>query len=325
MRKSLHPRVLTFTALAVILVPLTPALSQVHAERGTAVANGGDASASTLQMPRALLPSHASRVNALDSPSPTARTLAPQNARHTVIKRATAGRHTRLAKEVKKSVPTNTAAWAAMKSPRGITKVAAAKTHTVATEKVRGTVAKAVPAISETPALKKVDRGVISVSQNDLATKAAAAKTHIPATEKVQVTVARAAPAISETPALKKAHRVVIQVSQNDSALMNMVLNNAENLTKHYRDKGEEVQIELVAYGPGLHMVRSDTSPVKARLQALAGTMKHVKVSGCENTRSAQAKQENADITLLPEASIVPTGIGRITELQEQGWTYVRP
>ena len=276
MRKSLHPRVLMFTALAVILVPLTPALSQVHAERGTAVANGGDASASTLQMPRALLPSHASRVNALDSPSPTARTLAPQNARHTVIKRATTGRHTRLAKEVKKSVPTNTAAWAAMKSPRGITKVAAAKTH-------------------------------------------------IPATEKVQVTVARAAPAISETPALKKAHRVVIQVSQNDSALMNMVLNNAENLTKHYRDKGEEVQIELVAYGPGLHMVRSDTSPVKARLQALAGTMKHVKVSGCENTRSAQAKQENADITLLPEASIVPTGIGRITELQEQGWAYVRP
>jgi intracellular sulfur oxidation DsrE/DsrF family protein len=276
MRKSLHPRVLTFTALALILVPLTPALSQVHAERGTAVANGGDASASTLQMPRALLPSHASRVNALDSPSPTARTLAPQNARHTVIKRATAGRHTRLAKEVKKSVPTNTAAWAAMKSPRGITKVAAAKTHTVATEKVRGTVAKAVPAISETPALKK-------------------------------------------------AHRVVIQVSQNDSALMNMVLNNAENLTKHYRDKDEEVQIELVAYGPGLHMVRSDTSPVKARLQALAGTMKHVKVSGCENTRSAQAKQENADITLIPEASTVPTGIGRITELQEQGWTYVRP
>src|ERR1700693_4077401 len=58
-------------------------------------------------------------------------------------------------------------------------------------------------------------------------------------------------------------HRVVIQVTENDPVVMNMALNNAENLAKFYKDKGEPIKIEFVAYGAGLNMVRSDTLPVK--------------------------------------------------------------
>jgi intracellular sulfur oxidation DsrE/DsrF family protein len=118
-------------------------------------------------------------------------------------------------------------------------------------------------------------------------------------------------------------HRAVIQVTQNDPAVMNMALNNAENLTKYYRAKGEQIEIELVAYGPGLHMLRSDTSPVKSRLAVLA--MDNMTFSACGNTLNAQTKQEGKEITLVPEAQIVPTGIARIIELQEQHFTYVRP
>ncbi len=120
-------------------------------------------------------------------------------------------------------------------------------------------------------------------------------------------------------------HRIVFQVSQNDPAVMNLIMNNAENLSKYYQSKGETVEMEFVAYGPGLNMVRSDTSPVKDRLAALTSGTKNLVVSGCGNTMSNQSKQENKEITLLPEARVVPTGIGRIVELQEQGWTYVRP
>lgn len=120
-------------------------------------------------------------------------------------------------------------------------------------------------------------------------------------------------------------HRVVIQVTQNDPAVMNMALNNAENLDSFYKDKGEKVLIELVAYGAGLNMVRSDTSPVKDRLAAIGRSMKNVTFTGCGNTLAAQSKQEQKEITLLPQARMVPTGIARIVELQENGWTYVRP
>lgn len=123
----------------------------------------------------------------------------------------------------------------------------------------------------------------------------------------------------------RKQHRVVIQVSENDPKIMNLALNNAENLAKFYEQSGEAAQIEIVAYGPGLNMVRSDTSPVKDRLAALVGRPQPITFTGCGNTMNAQSKQEGKDISLLPETNLVPTGIGRIVQLQEQGWTYIRP
>jgi intracellular sulfur oxidation DsrE/DsrF family protein len=120
-------------------------------------------------------------------------------------------------------------------------------------------------------------------------------------------------------------HHVVIQVTQNDPAVMNMALNNAENLTKFYQDKGEKVEIEFVAYGAGLNMVRGDTSPVKDRLEAISGSHKNITFSGCGNTLANQSKMENKEISLVPQAHLVATGIARVVELQELGWTYVRP
>lgn len=124
--------------------------------------------------------------------------------------------------------------------------------------------------------------------------------------------------------ATTKPHRMVIQVIQNDAGVMNAALNNAENLIKYYEDKGEKVEIEFVVHGNGLHMLRSDTSPVKDRVAAISSKMKNVTFSGCGNTIANQSKAENKEITLLPQAKVVPAGIARILELQEQGWAYVR-
>jgi intracellular sulfur oxidation DsrE/DsrF family protein len=124
----------------------------------------------------------------------------------------------------------------------------------------------------------------------------------------------------------KKIHRVVIQISQNDPALMTVALNNAQNLTDYYQQKGEKAsQVEFVAYGPGLRMLRADTSPVSDRIKSFAEKNKQVIFSACGNTLNTQSKQENTQIMLISEARIVPAGIARITELEEQGWTYVRP
>src|SRR5690348_18281805 len=67
-----------------------------------------------------------------------------------------------------------------------------------------------------------------------------------------------------------KPHRVAIQVNQNDPAVMNLALNNAKNIIEHYRAKHEDAEVEIVAYGPGLHMLRDDTSPVKDRIKQMA-------------------------------------------------------
>jgi uncharacterized protein len=134
-----------------------------------------------------------------------------------------------------------------------------------------------------------------------------------------------AAHGLTAKAAVPKGHRVVIQVSQNDPGLMTLALNNAQNLSEYYQQKGETVQLEFVAYGPGLRMLRADTSPVSDRVKSFVEKNKNVTFSACGNTLANQEKQENTQIMLLPEARIVPAGIARITELEEQGWTYVRP
>ena len=124
-----------------------------------------------------------------------------------------------------------------------------------------------------------------------------------------------------------KTHRIAIQVDQNDPAVMNMVLNNATNVIEHYRGKGEDVDVEIVAYGPGMHMLRADTSPVQDRIKHLKEMVFPGKIqfSACNNTKQGMEKTEGHAVSILPEATIVPSGVVRLMELQEQGWSYVRP
>ena len=121
-----------------------------------------------------------------------------------------------------------------------------------------------------------------------------------------------------------KTHRVAIQVDQNDPAIMNMVLNNATNVIEYYRGKSEDVDVEIVAYGPGMHMLRTDSSPVADRIKQLKA-MGKIQFSACNNTKQNMEKTEGHAISILPEATIVPAGVVRLMELQEQGWSYVRP
>jgi uncharacterized protein len=118
-------------------------------------------------------------------------------------------------------------------------------------------------------------------------------------------------------------HRVVIQIDQDDPAIMNLALNNADNMRKYYEGKSEKIDIEVVAFGGGLTMMRADRSPVIDRLTALS--KQGVVFSGCSNTKANQSKAEGEEIRLLDGVHEVPTGVVRITELQEQGWTYLRP
>src|SRR3954465_9685651 len=124
-----------------------------------------------------------------------------------------------------------------------------------------------------------------------------------------------------------KSHRVAIQVDQNDPQVMNLALNNATNVIEHYRARNEDVDVHIVPYGPGLHMLRSDTSPVQDRIKRLKDMAFPGKIqfSACNNTKQGMEKTEGHEISLLPDATIVPSGVVRLMELQEQGWSYVRP
>ena len=123
----------------------------------------------------------------------------------------------------------------------------------------------------------------------------------------------------------EKVHKIAVHVDQNDPQVMNMALNNVVNLNKYYASKGEKAVIEVVAYGPGLHMFRPDTSPVKARIEKMGLEFDNLKFSACGNTHRKMSAKAGKKIKIMSEAQMVPSGVVQLVDLQEKGYSYLRP
>ncbi|MEO7150459.1 MAG: DsrE family protein [Burkholderiaceae bacterium] len=119
------------------------------------------------------------------------------------------------------------------------------------------------------------------------------------------------------TGAADKAHKVVFQVSDADPAKWNLALNNARNVQE---DLGKDkVAIEIVAYGPGIGMLKMD-SVVGPRVSEAMST--GIVVVACENTMRAQ-KVARED--MLPKIGYVMAGVVELMQKQKEGWAYIRP
>ena len=129
----------------------------------------------------------------------------------------------------------------------------------------------------------------------------------------------------AQAAAVQKEHRLILQVNTNDATAMNLTLNNATNVAQYYEKIGEPVKIEVVTFGPGLNMLRDDTSPVKARIETMALSTPEVSFKACGITRENMRKAEDKDIPIVPQAEVVPSGVVRVMQREEEGWSYVKP
>jgi intracellular sulfur oxidation DsrE/DsrF family protein len=112
-------------------------------------------------------------------------------------------------------------------------------------------------------------------------------------------------------------YRVVIQVSDADAAKWNLALNNARNLQA---DLGAgNIDIEIVAFGPGIGMLQAE-SPVGARIAEALAANTHV--VACQNTMAAK-KLVPGD--MLPRVGYVASGVVELVKRQKEGWAYLRP
>ena len=123
-------------------------------------------------------------------------------------------------------------------------------------------------------------------------------------------------PAVSHADKSGRQH-LVIQVSDGDPAKWNLALNNAENVQQALGK--DNVDIEIIAYGPGLGMLKAD-SKVFARLNGALDSS--VGLIACGTTMK-KAKLTEAD--LASGVKVVPAGVIHIMQRQREGWNYVRP
>lgn len=120
-------------------------------------------------------------------------------------------------------------------------------------------------------------------------------------------------------------HKLVLQISDNNPQKMNTVLNVAANVSRLYSERGEEVDVKIVAFNAGLHMLRSDTSPISKRIKNFSASMTNVKFHACGNTRAAMQKKSGKDVPIFEFAEVVPAGVVTIMELDTKGYTVIRP
>ncbi len=115
-------------------------------------------------------------------------------------------------------------------------------------------------------------------------------------------------------------NHVVLQISDPNPFKQTLVLNVANNLLRHYGP--DNVDIEIVAFGPGLRLLLADNANGK-RIQGLAD--QGVRFSACSNTIRAFTRKLGHEPKLNSHAVRVAAGVVRIIDLVRQGYILIKP
>ena len=114
---------------------------------------------------------------------------------------------------------------------------------------------------------------------------------------------------------------ILLQLSDGDEAVQTRVLNVAGNLLKHYGGP-DLVDLEIVAFGPGLSLLFAD-SPQGERISSLAAN--GVRFVACMNTVETIERTTGKRPELNELALPVQAGVAHIVERSGQGFVVVRP
>ena len=115
-------------------------------------------------------------------------------------------------------------------------------------------------------------------------------------------------------------HRIVLQLSDNDPKKQSLVISVAYNLLKFYDP--DKVAIEVVAFGPGIDLLRPENTNRKLVESLVA---QGVRFDVCLNTVDTIERETGKRPEFISVATPVQVGVGQILALTENGYTLVRP
>lgn len=124
-------------------------------------------------------------------------------------------------------------------------------------------------------------------------------------------------PAPQQAAQKSERYRLVLQVSDADPAKWNLAVNNARNVQTDLGAKN--VDVEIVAYGPGLNMLKGDSKVADRLAEALDN---NIGLMACENTMR-NTKVQRRD--MYNGIAYVDAGVVHIMKRQREGWAYIRP
>jgi len=115
-------------------------------------------------------------------------------------------------------------------------------------------------------------------------------------------------------------HKIVLQLSDNDPKKQGLVISVANNLMKFYDP--DKVAVEVVAFGPGIELLRPD-NPNRKLVESLVAQGARVDV--CLNTVDTIERDTGKRLEYIAAATPVQVGVAQILFLTENGCTLVKP
>ncbi len=115
-------------------------------------------------------------------------------------------------------------------------------------------------------------------------------------------------------------HKIVLQLSDNDPRKQALVVSVANNLMKFYDP--DKVAVEIVAFGPGIELLRPD-NPNRKAVESLVAQGARIDI--CLNTVDTLERDTGKRPDYISAATPVQVGVAQILFLTENGYTLVRP
>jgi hypothetical protein len=115
-------------------------------------------------------------------------------------------------------------------------------------------------------------------------------------------------------------HKIVLQLSDNDPKKQGLVISVANNLMKFYDP--DKVAVEIVAFGPGIELLRPDNANRKLVESLVA---QGARVDICLNTVDTLERDTGKRPDYIAAATPVQVGVAQILFLTENGYTLVKP
>ena len=118
--------------------------------------------------------------------------------------------------------------------------------------------------------------------------------------------------------------KVLFHVSDGNAKHLKSVLDDVEDLMKHYRRSHQNARVEVIANGEGLSLLLAGISPYAERIQKMQKEYHGLTFVACQNTIDRYQQELGLTAKLLPGVVTIDSGVAQIMRRQHQGWAYLQ-
>ena len=117
--------------------------------------------------------------------------------------------------------------------------------------------------------------------------------------------------------------KIIVHVGSSNPVRLKAALDESESLLDSNRRSGRILQIEIVANGGGVDLLRADVSPYAKRIGLMQEKYPNLGFIACGQTIK-KLQEKGVDVQLLPRSGVASSALDQITLRLKEDWVYIK-